>query len=554
MSFELGNVVKYEGKIAQVIKVNRHSVRIEIIENENSEPFFTVNGKKVKKITVRTRQFKFIEKLDDSYREPFTVSSTQETIESKEDDTRPTTPSPKKKKDKYSPLKQSELNMIKQQVARVIVERINEEIPTADNQVKLMAVKAMFQQLSREYDFLQLPQIIKLVTDLMPELRKVAAESIEESGVDFTEAESMSMAVEKDKKTKQDRPTMMQSATPPPTPASKSGSSDMAYSDEDPKQVGKYLRPDGTPCLYQSLFQSIFGGYSIDAFREHIKDKHGELVRQLKPDPKQKATFYRNSVTGFLKSTGPRFLGMYRAVPQTKMGTQDYINEIFQENEDLFELMNFLVIKPHLSKKMVQTDILKQDVAATSPGYGNGTAASGPSGGYRIGAIIDVEKLGINLGMLKSVLEGKPQQMMNLPSVQKDATGAARRLVDPEDVGKDTGTDTGSLEPSGDTGDTGDTGDNRPADTRAPVQPSRGDSQPATVTPSVMKAKKKKKTAFVPSRKRVLESARRLTIKRQPRTSLKRLSTPIHHAYQVNYYAPQVVEQVPNEGVYKSFE
>jgi len=570
MSFEKGNVVKYNDRFAVITNINPKSITIKLI-NTATNPLYNRKGEIVEKKRVKKGQLTFVAK--DEYtesenretetgvletkeeEEPFTVS-TKETIESKEEEPvlEPTS--------QFSPLKQNDFDNIKKGLAKAIIEEIRKMPKTASNKDKLRELRDLFNEASKIYDFLQLPQIIKLVTDELPELKSDAEGMMETSSMDSessmeSDISSMSsvssMPVQRQPKMPvQEQSSMPVQATYTPARAT-TVSSDVVYGDEDPKQVGKYLRPDGTPCLYQNLFSSIFQGYSIDAFREHIKDKHPELVRKMKPDPKQKPTFYRNSVVGFLKSVGAKILGMYRAVPQTKVGTENYVDEIFQEQEDLFELMYFVILKPHLSKKMVQPDILQQDVAATSPGLAatGGSGPSGPSGPYRVGAIIDVEKLGINLGMLKSVLEGRPQQMMpsGQPSEPSDASSSSfAPSTAPSDAGKDMGkdaSDQGSLEPSG---------DNKVPDLRPPVQPSRGDAQPAQPNPKQMKVKKENKTTFVPSRKRVLESARRLTIKRQPRVALKRLGTPSHHPYQLNYYAPHVVEQVPSDGVYKAFE
>jgi hypothetical protein len=89
-----------------------------------------------------------------------------------------------------------------------------------------------------------------------------------------------------------------------------------------------------------------------------------------------------------------------------------------------------------------------------------------------------------------------------------------------------------------------------------PVVNPRGDSRPGQppLEPDQQKLKKGQLKSFTPSRRKVIEQARKIQLKRKTTQSLGRIPMPRHHPYQVNYYAPYVREQIPEGGVYKAIE
>ena len=404
-------------------------------------------------------------------------------------------------------------------------------------------------------------------------------------------------------------------------------------------QQGEYKQPDGKPVKYKEEYKKVFQGYSVQAFRQHIAQTHPELKRQSLPPKgqREKATQVLAQVNGIIRGFG-FLIGLKRVKARTKKGEPDYYEKIFEEREELREMVYAKILLPHLKMKpqapagIPEPSLLEQDIQATAqqpPSEPSimppASQEVSPSQPFRIGAIIDIEKLNISTEALRDVLMGrirdtpaqadagkeperqqpKPQEgeqgglMPDLPPAQQDATGAARRLA-PEDPlpippavqqAIDENADAefkqrikempktpeaidaeieglkariqAQLEASG--------GRNTPAVMRMernlnalrevqewiatlpmtgqpdvkPAPPAPTPAKPANPHDATKdKLKKPTRQPFVPSRRRVLEKARNLVLRRPSRAGLATLDEVRRYPENTNSFAPDPVETV----------
>jgi len=192
-------------------------------------------------------------------------------------------------------------------------------------------------------------------------------------------------------------------------------------------QQGEYKTPEGQPVKYKEEYKNVFQGYSVQAFRQHLTQNHPELKRQTLPPPgqREKATQVLAQVNGIIRGFG-FLLGLTRVKAKTKKGESNYYEKIFEEREELREMVYAKIMLPMLMMKqqapagIPEPSLLEQDIQATAqqppsepsimPQVPQGGSPQGP---FRIGAIIDIEKLNISTEALRDVLlarTGAPAQ------------------------------------------------------------------------------------------------------------------------------------------------
>lgn len=186
-------------------------------------------------------------------------------------------------------------------------------------------------------------------------------------------------------------------------------------------QQGEYKQPDGKPVKYKEEYKKVFQGYSVEAFRQHVAQTHPELKRQTLPPKgqREKATQVLAQVNGIIRGFG-FLIGLKRVKARTKKGEPDYYEKIFEEREELREMVYAKILLPHLKMKpqapagIPEPSLLEQDIQATAqqpPSEPSimppSSQVVSPSQPFRIGAIIDIEKLNISTEALRDVLMGR---------------------------------------------------------------------------------------------------------------------------------------------------
>ena len=196
---------------------------------------------------------------------------------------------------------------------------------------------------------------------------------------------------------------------------------------------------DYSKSKYKKLYDEIFANYSLTKFREHINQNHPELKRLNPGDGKKmKIISLMGESNAILRGMG-YVLGLKRT--KAKSTKKSKYEDAFNEREDLRELVIAKILMPMLkSMKMGEKDILQKDIQAVEeePKQKEETK---PINQFRVGAVIDVEKLGINVDLLKQVLTGEKKdidfgKMSSISGrssdVGKESEGGDRRRL-PED-------------------------------------------------------------------------------------------------------------------------
>ena len=211
------------------------------------------------------------------------------------------------------------------------------------------------------------------------------------------------------------------------------------------QQTGEYTQPSGSPVQYKKEYQNVFGGYSVDAFRQHLAQSHPELARQTSPPEgrREKATQILAAVNGIIRGFG-FLLGLKRVKAKTKKGEPDYYAKIFEEREELRELVYAKIMLPMLKQGAVPgaatsgpqaPSILQQDqLAQQAPGMPSSSAAQ--PGPFRIGAIIDIEKLNISTEALRNVLMGRTSGPSPPVSGESGIEAVESDIGDKPDIGE----------------------------------------------------------------------------------------------------------------------
>lgn len=180
---------------------------------------------------------------------------------------------------------------------------------------------------------------------------------------------------------------------------------------------------------YKAQYKEVFKEYPLGLFRKHLKDKHPDLAREPVPDKKnekiQKIVAESNAI---IRAFG--YLIGFKRMKAKSNKNSDY-GKAWEEREDLRELLFGRImmpmmesIKPSLKREVSEKqDLLKQDIKAVEQPMEQ-VAQAPVSNNFRIGAVIDVEKLGINTELLRRVLTG---QTTSMPQQGK----ADRRLAQP---------------------------------------------------------------------------------------------------------------------------
>lgn len=161
-------------------------------------------------------------------------------------------------------------------------------------------------------------------------------------------------------------------------------------------------KDDYSKSKYKKLYDEIFANYSLTKFREHINQNHPELKRLNPGDGKKmKIISLMGESNAILRGMG-YVLGLKRT--KAKSTKKSKYEDAFNEREDLRELVIAKIMMPMLrSMKMGEKDILQKDIQAVEeePKQKEETK---PINQFRVGAVIDVEKLGINVDLLRQVL------------------------------------------------------------------------------------------------------------------------------------------------------
>ena len=168
-------------------------------------------------------------------------------------------------------------------------------------------------------------------------------------------------------------------------------------------------KDDYSKSKYKKLYDEIFADYSLKKFREHINQNHPELKRLNPGDGKKmKIISLMGESNAILRGMG-YVLGLKRT--KAKSTKKSKYEDAFNEREDLRELVIAKIMMPMLkSMKMGEKDILQKDIQAVEeePKQKEETK---PINQFRVGAVIDVEKLGINVDLLRQVLTGEKRDI-----------------------------------------------------------------------------------------------------------------------------------------------
>jgi hypothetical protein len=163
---------------------------------------------------------------------------------------------------------------------------------------------------------------------------------------------------------------------------------------------------------YKAQYKEVFKEYPLGLFRKHLKDNHTDLAREPVPDKKnekiQKIVAESNAI---IRAFG--YLIGFKRMKAKSNKNSDY-GKAWEEREDLRELLFGRImmpmmesIKPSLKREVSEKqDLLKQDIKAVEQPMEQ-VAQGQASNNFRIGAVIDVEKLGINTELLRQVLTGQ---------------------------------------------------------------------------------------------------------------------------------------------------
>ena len=168
-------------------------------------------------------------------------------------------------------------------------------------------------------------------------------------------------------------------------------------------------KDDYSKSKYKKLYDEIFADYSLKKFREHINEKHPELKRLNPGDGKKmKIISLMGESNAILRGMG-YVLGLKRT--KAKSTKKSKYEDAFNEREDLRELVIAKIMMPMLkSMKMGEKDILQKDIEAVEE-KPKEKEETKPINQFRVGAVIDVEKLGINVDLLRQVLTGEKKDI-----------------------------------------------------------------------------------------------------------------------------------------------
>jgi len=191
-------------------------------------------------------------------------------------------------------------------------------------------------------------------------------------------------------------------------------------------------KDDYSKSKYKKLYDEIFADYSLKKFREHINEKHPELKRLNPGDGKKmKIISLMGESNAILRGMG-YVLGLKRT--KAKSTKKSKYEDAFNEREDLRELVIAKIMMPMLkSMKMDEKDILQKDIEAVEE-KPKEKEETKPINQFRVGAVIDVEKLGINVDLLRQVLTGEKKDIdfdsissVSKASFEKESEGSFDR-------------------------------------------------------------------------------------------------------------------------------
>jgi hypothetical protein len=164
---------------------------------------------------------------------------------------------------------------------------------------------------------------------------------------------------------------------------------------------------DYSKSKYKKLYEEIFANYSLTKFREHLNLKHPTLKRLNPEDGKKlKVISLMGESNAILRGMG-YVLGLKRTKAKSTKKTK--YEDAFNEREDLRELVIAKIMMPMLvGIKEGDKSILQQDLEHfEEKPQEKEKEETKPINNFRVGAVIDIEKLGISVDLLRKVLTGE---------------------------------------------------------------------------------------------------------------------------------------------------